>query len=135
QELRLMVGERVVEIERLRTVDGAINHLVRTYLPARLFRDVVDLDLDNSSLYDHIKATYGTTMHRARFVTEVQLADEAKAEILGVEDGSPLLVVHSTVRDEAGEPVVCGTSWLLPENNQVEFEVVATSPDQGKEAQ
>jgi GntR family transcriptional regulator len=133
QELRLMAGERVVEIERLRTVDGAVNHLVRTYLPARLFRDVVDLDLDNASLYDHIRSTYGTTMHRARFVAEVQVADEAKAEILGVEVGSPLLVVHSTVRDEAGEPVVHGTSWLLPENNQVEFEVVATPPSRNAE--
>lgn len=133
RELGLTPGTMVVAIRRLRTVDGVINHLVHTYLPGREFSEVAGFDLNEASLYEQIKSVYGVVLARSRFVVEVEEAEPPAAELLHVTAGSPLLVVHSTVVDAQDAPLIFGTSWLLPDVSQVEFEVTAhPSPSQGR---
>ncbi len=131
RNLGIPTGTMVVAIRRVRSVDGVVNHLVSTYLPGREYADVLDQDLSTGSLYEYLREAHGVRLARSRVVVEVDTADPTTARLLAVSPGDPLLLVSSTVLDETGRPMLCGSSWLLPESSQVEFEVVATAvPDQ-----
>ena len=113
----------VVELERLRSVDGEPNHVAHSFLPAALTRAPFEQDFSQGSLYDYLRNEYGADLAHARIVVDVGTAAPDEAELLRVVAGSPLLVVRTTVRDTAGSPLVHSYSRLRPDVSQVEFEV------------
>ena len=125
-ELSLAVAEDVVELERLRSVDGAPNHVAHSFLPARLYPRAAEEDFSQGSLYEFLRREYGADLAHARIVVDVGTAAPDEAELLRIVAGSPLLVVRTTVRDSAGHPLVHSFSRLRPDVSQVEFEVSVT---------
>jgi GntR family transcriptional regulator len=122
-ELGLGVGEEVVELERLRSVDGAPNHVAHSFLPASLYPKAADQDFSEGSLYEYLRREYAADLAHARIVVDVGTAAPDEADLLRVVAGSPLLVVRTTVRDTGGHPLVHSFSRLRPDVSQVEFEV------------
>jgi GntR family transcriptional regulator len=122
-ELGLDAGAGVVELERLRSVDGAPNHIAHSFLPAALYPRVAEEDFSQGSLYDFLRSEYAADLAHARIVVDVGTAAPDEAERLRVVGGSPLLVVRTTVRDTGGRPLVHSFSRLRPDVSQVEFEV------------
>jgi GntR family transcriptional regulator len=122
-ELGLDAGAEVVELERLRSVDGAPNHVAHSFLPAALYPRVAEEDFGQGSLYEFLRREYGADLAHARIVVDVGTAAPDEAERLRVVAGSPLLVVRTTVRDTGGRPLVHSFSRLRPDVSQVEFEV------------
>jgi DNA-binding GntR family transcriptional regulator len=122
-ELALDATADVVELERLRSVDGEPNHVAHSFLPATLFGGAVEADFSSGSLYDFLRREFQADLATARIVVDVGTADPQEAELLRVVAGSPLLVVRTTVRDTAGRPLVHSFSRLRPDVSQVEFEV------------
>jgi DNA-binding GntR family transcriptional regulator len=122
-ELSLDGTADVVELERLRTVDGEPNHVAHSFLPASLYPGAVAADFSQGSLYDYLRQEYGADLATARIVVDVGTAAPEEADLLRVVAGSPLLVVRTTVRDTAGSPLVHSFSRLRPDVSQVEFEV------------
>jgi GntR family transcriptional regulator len=125
-ELSLEVATDVVELERLRSVDGAPNHVAHSFLPAALYPRAAEEDFSEGSLYDFLRREYGADLAHARIVVDVGTAAADEAELLRIAAGSPLLVVRTTVRDSAGHPLVHSFSRLRPDVSQVEFEVSVT---------
>jgi GntR family transcriptional regulator len=122
-ELGLAVGEEVVELVRLRSVDGAPNHVAHSFLPAGLYPRAAEADLSQGSLYEYLRREYAADLGHARLVGDVGMAAPEEAERLDVVAGSPLLVVRTTVHDSSGHPLVHSFSRLRPDVSQVEFEV------------
>jgi GntR family transcriptional regulator len=122
-ELGLDGAEDVVELERLRSVDGEPNHVAHSFLPATVYPRAAEEDFGHGSLYDFLRREYDADLARARVVVDVGTAGHDEAESLGVIAGSPLLVVATTVRDSGGRPLVHSYSRLRPDVSQVEFEV------------
>lgn len=120
-ELDLPVSTPIVYLRRVRTVDGSLSHVGDASLPAKRFPELVNQDFSDGSLYEHLAASYGIKLTSSHFVVEVGFADREIAALLAVSEGSPMLVVHATVKDEMGLPVVYGTSWFMPQASQVEF--------------
>ncbi|WP_029430662.1 GntR family transcriptional regulator [Blastococcus sp. URHD0036] len=127
-ELDIDVADDVVELVRLRSVDGLPNHVAHSFLPAGRFPGTVDADLDDGSLYDLLRARYDADLAHARIVVDVGTATPEEAEQLHIVAGSPLLVVRTTVRDSTGRPLVHSFSRLRPDVSRVEFEVSVTGP-------
>ena len=123
EELALDGATDVVELERLRSVDGAPNHVAHSFLPAALYPRAAEEDFSEGSLYDFLRREYGADLAHARIVVDVGTAAADEAELLRIAAGSPLLVVRTTVRDSAGHPLVHSFSRLRPDVSQVEFEV------------
>lgn len=123
--LGLAPASTLVELVRLRTVDGAPNHIVHTFLPADRFAAVAENDFNAGSLYEFLRRDLGVELARARLSVSIGQADADEAEQLDVPADSPLLVVESTVYDPGGDPLLFGFSRLRPDVNQVEFEVVS----------
>jgi GntR family transcriptional regulator len=113
----------VVELERLRSVDGEPNHVAHSFLPAALFPRAAEADFTNGSLYDFLRREYAADLAHARIVVDVGTAAPDEADLLRIVAGSPLLVVRTTVRDTGGRPLVHSFSRLRPDVSQVEFEV------------
>ena len=122
-ELALEVADDVVELVRLRSVDGAPNHVAHSFLPAALYPKAAEADLSQGSLYEYLRREYSADLAHARIVVDVGTAAPEEADLLRVVAGSPLLVVRTTVRDTAGHPLVHSFSRLRPDVSQVEFEV------------
>jgi GntR family transcriptional regulator len=122
-ELKLSPADDVVELERLRSVDGAPNHVAHSFLPAALYPKAADQDFSEGSLYEYLRQEYGADLAHARIVVDVGTAAPDEADLLRVVAGSPLLVVRTTVRDSADHPLVHSFSRLRPDVSQVEFEV------------
>jgi GntR family transcriptional regulator len=122
-ELALGPAEDVIELERLRSVDGAPNHVAHSFLSAELYPQAAREDFGHGSLYEFLRREYGADLAHARIVVDVGTAAPDEADLLRVVAGSPLLVVRTTVRDTAGHPLVHSFSRLRPDVSQVEFEV------------
>src|SRR3712207_5524248 len=98
-ELGIDVAEDVIELERLRSVDGAPNHVAHSFLPAALYPKAAEQDFSDGSLYDFLRREYAADLAHGRIVVDVGTAVPGEAELLRVIAGSPLLVVRTTVRD------------------------------------
>ena len=122
-ELSLDGAADVVELERLRTVDGLPNHVAHSFLPAALYPKAAEQDFSEGSLYEYLRREYAADLAHARIVVDVGTAAPDEADLLRVVAGSPLLVVRTTVRDTGGHPLVHSFSRLRPDVSQVEFEV------------
>jgi GntR family transcriptional regulator len=125
-ELGLELAADVVELVRLRSVDGAPNHVAHSFLPAGRFPGTASADLREGSLYDHLRREYDADLAHARIVVDVGTATAEEGELLRITAGSPLLVVRTTVRDGGGSPLVHSFSRLRPDVSRVEFEVSVT---------
>jgi GntR family transcriptional regulator len=122
-ELKLGPADDVVELVRLRSVDGAPNHVAHSYLPAALYPKAAEQDFSEGSLYEYLRREYGADLAHARIVVDVDTAAPEEAALLQVVAGSPLLVVRTTVRDSADHPLLHSFSRLRPDVSQMEFEV------------
>ena len=122
-ELALDGPADVVELERLRSVDGLPNHVAHSFLPATLYPKAAEQDFSEGSLYEYLRREYSADLAHARIVVDVGTAAPEEADLLRVVAGSPLLVVRTTVRDSGGRPLVLSFSRLRPDVSQVEFEV------------
>jgi GntR family transcriptional regulator len=122
-ELALEETADVVELERLRSVDGAPNHVAHSFLPASMYPRAAEEDFSQGSLYEFLRREYQADLAHARIVVDVGTAAPEEADRLRVVAGSPLLVVRTTVRDSSDHPLVHSYSRLRPDVSQVEFEV------------
>jgi GntR family transcriptional regulator len=122
-ELSLDGTADVVELERLRSVDGEPNHVAHSFLPANLYPRAAEEDFSHGSLYEFLRREYEADLAHARIMVDVGTAAPDEAALLRVVAGSPLLVVRTTVRDSTGRPLVHSYSRLRPDVSQVEFEV------------
>lgn len=122
-ELSLDAAADVVELERLRSVDGTPNHVAHSFLPASLYPKAAEEDFSQGSLYEFLRREYQADLAHARIVVDVGTAGHGEADLLRVVAGSPLLVVRTTVRDSSGHALVHSYSRLRPDVSQVEFEV------------
>lgn len=92
-------GAPVVQLVRLRLLDGRPAMIERTSFIDRIGRALFDFDCDSGSIYGHLIAG-GADLSSARHTIDAVAADPLDAELLGVAVGAPLL----RERRQAGPP-------------------------------
>ena len=101
-ELHVKDNMRVVEIDRLRMADGIPVILERNHFsPA--FSYLLESDL-SGSLYSLLRG-YGVEPTSASHDISLAAADENKANLLGIEVGTPLIFLHEVIYDQKGRPL------------------------------
>ena len=102
--LRVEPGQPVQRVERLRTRgDEVIAHEV-AHLPG-VFPGLAEHLAATGSLYRTLAEVYGRVVDAVEDCVETTLADPVAADLLGVDTGLPLLLVHRTAWDAQGQPV------------------------------
>lgn len=112
-----------LELTRLRFVNGALHHHVRTWLPMALFPSAVDVDFTDGSLYGYLATEFGIELRRNDVLVSVEPAAEDVASHLHVPVGEKLLTVTSTVFDADDRAIAHGTSRFTPANSEISFDL------------
>lgn len=103
--LCLTSGDEVVLIERVRRLDGEPLSLDTSYLPAHLARPLLDQDLASHDVFGLLDGPLGLPLGSARVTIEAVGADEPVSALLGVDVGSPLLLIDRLTRLRDGRPI------------------------------
>jgi GntR family transcriptional regulator len=95
----------VIQIDRLRFVQGEPIVLVTTYLPYALCPELLAADLTQQSLYAFLEQEYDLLIVRGQRILEAVLANEYEAELLQVKSGAPLIMLDSVSYLEDDRPI------------------------------
>ncbi|SEB63157.1 GntR family transcriptional regulator [Paramicrobacterium humi] len=101
EALQISVGAPVARLKRLRSVDGSPWLLVETTLPLELFPGIAKANLENRSLYDHIRRHYGTEVAGADRWIQAVMPSASDAELLQLAKGEPALAIESIAWDSS----------------------------------
>jgi GntR family transcriptional regulator len=102
--LDLDEGAPVVDVLRLRTLDGEPAMLERASFVPDVGRLLFDFDPDSGSLWAYLIGQ-GADLHSARHTFDAVAADEVDAELLEIELGSPLLRERRRATTADGVPL------------------------------
>jgi GntR family transcriptional regulator len=102
--LALDEGDLVVRIKTLRTVARCPVTVHDAYVPYKLFPQLLQEDLESNQIWDLIES-YGFRVKRAIQRLEAREAEEEIAQLLEVDEGSPILYKERTVFLDDGTPV------------------------------
>jgi GntR family transcriptional regulator len=118
RELALPAGSRVLELERLRTVDGAPFMLERTWLPLRRLAGIADADLTEEGLYALLRRRFGVVLVRAVESLEPVLLRPEEARHLQDEPRRPALMLLRTTYDTADQPIETARAILRADRSR-----------------
>jgi len=104
ERLGLASGDKVVQIERVRSLAGVACVAEGMVLPHRLFPGLESRNLPNN-LYELYATKFGVTVARASERLKAVAATLRTAKHLGVPSGTPLLSVDRIAFDIGGAPV------------------------------
>jgi GntR family transcriptional regulator len=126
-QLGLSVGQPVIKLDRLRSVDGHLIQVVRTLMPAQLFPGLEELDLTDRSLYATLDERYGVRPHGGRRTIRAIPATEEDARLLQIKKGSPVLLVESVTWASDKVPFEYFVASYRGDRAQFDIDVVASS--------
>lgn len=112
--LHLDEGEKVVEILRLRLIDGAPSMVERTSFVHEIGRHLFEFDADSGSIFAFLKSR-GAELHGARHTIDAVPADELDSSLLDCAVGTALLRERRVTMTRAGRPLEYSEDRYLPE--------------------
>jgi GntR family transcriptional regulator len=107
-ELGIPEGEPVVKLVRLRSVDGKSFDIVTNYMPSRRFPGLEKEDFSATSLYTILKTRYGVKFASGVRKIEACICTPEEARLIQIPVNSALLVMRSTMFDDAGRAIEHG---------------------------
>lgn len=123
RDLGLEEGSELIEIERIREVDGIPWAFTRTQLPLDIGRPLLDVPLEDVSLFGIMERQYGIRFERASRSIEADAASDAVATVLGCPVASPVLVLRSISFDDTGRPIERFTGFHRGDRSRLDIEV------------
>jgi GntR family transcriptional regulator len=133
--LNIDPGEKVVDILRLRYINEEPIQLVTTYIPFEVCPALATVDLTNRSLYEYLETECGVFIAKGRRYLEAVLANESEAELLGIERGSPLLMLDSISFSESGQPIEYYHALHRGDRSRFEVELLRSRESAAKTAE
>ena len=109
----------LIELSRIRYVNGALQQCSTTWLPALTYQVVLGHDFSVGSLYEFLKHETGTVLTRNDLVVRLASADAQVAAALRLIEGEPILAMTTTVFDANGHPVAHGITSFTPSTSQI----------------
>lgn len=112
-KMLLQPGDRVIQVLRLRLLDGIPTMVERSNFAAEIGNALFDFDTDSGSIFGYLSSR-GVDLGRGRHVIDAVGADELDASLLGVDEGSPLLREHRLTYAADGRILECSDDRYLP---------------------
>ncbi|MFC8303252.1 GntR family transcriptional regulator [Specibacter sp. NPDC057265] len=112
-KMLLEPGDLVIQVLRLRLLDGNPTMVERSNFVADIGNALFDFDTDSGSIFGYLLSR-GVDLTRGRHVIDAVGADETDASLLGVAVGSPLLREHRLTYAANGRILECSDDRYLP---------------------
>jgi GntR family transcriptional regulator len=123
--LNLPQGSPCLKIRRLRLADQTPLILETVFVPKVVCGDLSESDLVAQPLYDILTTRCGIILQRQKRFFEPTLADEYEAQILGIPEGSPVLLLQNITYTAGDRPVVI--SKAIMRGDRVRYYVELTT--------
>lgn len=94
EKLHLRKGATVVEIGRVRSIDGVPAIIERSVVPLKLFPEIDHQDALPNTLYSLYQSVYGINIVLAKEEVSAILATKSDEKELGIKPGSPILRIE-----------------------------------------
>ena len=101
-------ASEVIELQRVRTLDGLPVAVQSLSLPHRLVPGLESADLAGASLYQVLAERYALVPSRCDYTLQADSADDRVAEVLDIAPGSPVLVGHEVTIDSQDRVMAAG---------------------------
>lgn len=121
--LRLAEEARVVQIDRVLSVDDVPRLLVHILIPEALVPGLDQLPLKNRSLHDTLRRQYGIHFRRAERWLDAVTATPEQAALLQVPPGTPLLAIESCSYMENDIPVEYFTAFYRTDRARLHIKI------------
>jgi GntR family transcriptional regulator len=123
--LKILPGDEVVRLVRLRSTNGEPIVLVETSLPAGIngLAGLVGDDLEKHSLYQLMENKYGTTIESSRRSLEIRTAGEFEARHLRVPLHAPLQYIETVAYTADRKPVEFSRALYRADRNKFILEI------------
>lgn len=95
-----------------------------TYLPYNICPNLVDEDLSTQSLYAVLEKKYGLELSHGRRTIEAVAANQYEAQLLGIAEGAPLVLLDSVSYLKDGRPIEYFHAVHRGDRSKFEVEVV-----------
>lgn len=109
----------LIQLDRLRRVNGVIQQRSTTWLKASDYARVLIHDFSAGSLYEFLEQSYGVHLSRNDLLVKITLATDDVAHALHTVPGEPLLTMNSTVFDPSDKPVAYGITYFAPTSGEI----------------
>ncbi|MGL5967179.1 MAG: GntR family transcriptional regulator [Kluyvera sp.] len=93
-----------VYLERVRYIDSKPVLYIESWLPATIYSGLLDIDMENNSLYDQMKELKNPVVRVERLISAIA-AETRDAQLMDVPRKSPLLLSVTTGYDAQNKPV------------------------------
>ena len=119
ERLGLTTDASVVQLERLRSLDGRTISVEYSCIPASRVPGLQAADLADRSLYEVLGSVYGIIASRCDYQLQAEGADEDASQLLGIDVGAPVLVGYQRTYDQdercfdTGRQVYRGDSYTF----------------------
>lgn len=108
ERLRVAPASSVLQIDRLRAMDGTPVCFDVVVVPEQRAPDLVGAALENASLYETLRELCGVTIYRSAYSVAASTADATLAKMLNTTIGAAILVGEETAYTAEGVPVLLG---------------------------
>lgn len=108
--LRIAPTSPVIQIDRLRGLDGNPVCFDVVVLPEQRAGALVGIDLTDRSLYDLLRDACEIPIHRSAYSVTAAVADASLAKLLATNVGAPVLVGEEVAYTADGTPVLLGVN-------------------------
>jgi len=105
KKLDVAVGTPIYYIYRVRFLNDRPVMLEKCRIPVHLFPGLIDLDLEQRSLFEIMEVEYGRRVTEATQFLEAVAASDFEADCLGVIPGAPLMMEERVTKDQHGDIV------------------------------
>ncbi len=92
-KLEVEAGTAIFELERVRLADRLPMAYERLYIPKDHALDLTE-EIAVSAIHDYVEKKYVLKIQHGRQVIEASIAQKKEAEMLGVAEGSPVLLIE-----------------------------------------
>lgn len=111
----------IIRLERLRYVDEHLQQHVETFVSLERFPEVLQQDFSNGSLYEFLQQQYSVVLERDEVVVRVEPLEGRVSRYFGVEAGSPVLAMDSTVYGPDNRVICYGEALHPPNYSEIKF--------------
>lgn len=108
RKLQVKEEDSIYFIKKLLLADQEPIGILNSYWPIDIGRELIKYDISTVGLFDIVENVIGIALREAEATIESSLATEEEAQLLGVPEASPILLMKRTVYSMDGKIVNCG---------------------------